>query len=93
MRGSAKGAFCVHAPGLWETDESPNPIKIWSRYPRGSFSELDYETVAGVRAAWSQLMRRNSEVGPWIDKVRLVGYTEPPRRVGQPEAVELPAVA
>jgi hypothetical protein len=56
-------------------------------------AEHHQEHAAAVKAAWNLLIRDNPAVGPWLDKVRLVGYTEPPRRVDQPEVVEFPAVA
>jgi hypothetical protein len=43
-----------------------------------------------VRAAWNALMRRDPEIGLWLDKVRLVGYVEPPRHA-EPDEEQLTA--
>jgi len=38
-------------------------------------------------------MRHNPKIGPWLDQVRLVGYTKPPREPEQLEPVRFPAAA
>ena len=45
--------------------------------------------AAGVREAWNELMAQNPKVRAWLNKVKLVGYTDPPRRSAAPELVQL----
>jgi hypothetical protein len=43
--------------------------------------------AAMIRAAWNAVIERNPAIRSWLNKVRLVGYTEPPAtepRRGQP---------
>jgi len=35
--------------------------------------------AAMIRAAWNTLMDRHPNIRSWLNKVRLVGYTEPAR--------------
>jgi hypothetical protein len=34
--------------------------------------------AAMIRVAWNALISRNPKIRAWLNKVRLVGYTEPP---------------
>ena len=45
--------------------------------------------AAMVRAAWGEVVARNPAARAWLDKVELVGYSEPLRPAEKPEAAEL----
>jgi hypothetical protein len=40
--------------------------------------------AAMIRAAWNAIIDRNPTIRGWLNKVRLVGYTEPPRAQPRP---------
>ena len=49
--------------------------------------------AAVVREAWKEVMASNPDVRPWLKKVELVGYTDPPRPAAEPEFMQLSPAA